>query len=150
MENYNKAMQQYIDLGHCEVIASGVNDEAYYMQHHGLLKETSATNKLRVVFNASSKTTTGVSMNDLLMNVPPIQDKIFSLHLRFRFPKYVISADIVKIYFQVLIRPEDRKYQRCLYFLNGKVKELQFKTLVVGQVHAQYVAIRCIQQLTLG
>jgi len=49
----------------------------YFLPHHGVYKPLSSTTKLRVVFNASAKTTNGNSLNDLLLEGGVIQ-KIFS------------------------------------------------------------------------
>lgn len=38
----------------------------YYLPHHPVIKETSTTTNLRVVFDASSKTQTGFSLNNKL------------------------------------------------------------------------------------
>lgn len=45
---------------------------------------------------------------------PTIQQDLFSILTRFRLHKYVITADIEKMYRQVWIKPEDRKYQNIL------------------------------------
>jgi hypothetical protein len=44
------------------------------MPHHGVVKEASSTTKLRVVFNASEKTGSGVSLNDVLRVGVTVQD----------------------------------------------------------------------------
>jgi hypothetical protein len=49
----------------------------FYMPYHGVLKETSSTTKLRVVFNGSKKSNNGVSLNDILIIVPKVQDDLF-------------------------------------------------------------------------
>ncbi|GFY65882.1 DUF1758 domain-containing protein [Trichonephila inaurata madagascariensis] len=41
--------------------------EAYYLPHHSNLVEPSTATKLRVVLDASAKSTSGYSLNDLLM-----------------------------------------------------------------------------------
>ncbi|XP_011313416.1 uncharacterized protein [Fopius arisanus] len=38
----------------------------YYLPHHGVLREDALTTKLRVVFNGSNKTTSCMSLNDIL------------------------------------------------------------------------------------
>ena len=44
--------------------AEGKESPNFFMPHHGVLKETSSTTKLRVVFNGSEKSNNGVSLND--------------------------------------------------------------------------------------
>lgn len=73
------------------------NDYRFYMPHHAVIKESSNTTKVRVVFDASAKTSNGVSLNDTLMVGPTIQGKLFSHLVRFRKYKFVITADIEKI-----------------------------------------------------
>ena len=53
--------------------------------HHCVLKENKSTTKLRVVFDASSKTNTGVSLNECLLFGPKVQEDLFDILLRFRF-----------------------------------------------------------------
>ena len=45
-----------------------------YLPHHGVIKETSKSTRLRVVFDASHRTSSGYSLNDSLMIGPTIQD----------------------------------------------------------------------------
>jgi len=66
------------------------------MPHHAVFKESNNTTKIRIVFDASAKASNGVSLNDILMVGPTIQDKLFSHLIRFRTYKYVITADIEK------------------------------------------------------
>jgi len=41
-------------------------NQVYYIPHHYVLKESSTTS-LRFVFNASAKSSTGVSLNDAML-----------------------------------------------------------------------------------
>lgn len=66
----------------------------YYIPHHAVFKDTSITTKVRVVFDASCKTSSGLSLNDCLMVGPNLQQDLLSILLRFRTFKYVITADI--------------------------------------------------------
>ncbi|GJQ75227.1 hypothetical protein Trydic_g9827 [Trypoxylus dichotomus] len=50
------------------------NDTAinrYYLPHHGVIKMDSTTTKLRVVFDASVKTSSGLSLKDVLKRKEP-------------------------------------------------------------------------------
>lgn len=51
--------------------------DAYFIPHHAVLKASSSTTKLRVVFDASRKSSSGSSLNDILMIGPTIQDDFF-------------------------------------------------------------------------
>lgn len=107
-QEYADFMREYLDLRHMREIqekdAEWKASPQYYLPHHCVVKETSTTTKLRMVFDASSKTTSGISLNDVLMVGPVIQQDLFSILLRFRGFKYVLVADIAKMYRQVLVQ----------------------------------------------
>lgn len=52
--DYREFIQNYEALGHMEQTRSGV-DVGYYMPHQAVIRESSLTTKLRVVFDAMSK-----------------------------------------------------------------------------------------------
>ena len=143
---YEDVIQEYKQLGHMSLSNSNDN-EGYYLPHHAVMKESSNTTKLRVVFDASAKSSTGVSLNDILYVGPKIQDDLFPILLRFRTHTYVIIADIEKMYRQFLIREEDRKYLKILWLENGIIIAYESNTITFGVKPAPYLAIRCLQQL---
>lgn len=64
-KDYEKVMNEYKELNHMQAITEHEADEiGYFLPHHAVIKETSTTTKLRVVFDASAKTTSGESLND--------------------------------------------------------------------------------------
>ncbi|GBN03545.1 hypothetical protein AVEN_146664-1 [Araneus ventricosus] len=68
-----------------------------------------------VVFDASAKTTTDQSLNSILLNGGSIQDALFSLVTRFRTHIYAFTADIQKMYRQILVEPSQRDLQRIVW-----------------------------------
>ena len=100
---YSALIQEFIDLGHLEKVHPGEinNSPNFYLPHHCVLKQDSTTTKLRVVFDASAKTTTCFSLNDCLLVGPKLQDDLFKILVRFRFFKIALSADVAKMYRQV-------------------------------------------------
>jgi len=55
---------KYIDLGHMHPVDSFDSSQPHYViPHHAVLRPDSSTTKLRVVFDASAKSSTGVSLN---------------------------------------------------------------------------------------
>ena len=115
---YAAFIKEFLDLGHMEKIPESeipiATSKSFYLPHHCVLKESSTTTKLRVVFDASAKTTSGVSLNDNLMLGPKIQRDLFEILIRFRFHKVALSADIAKMYRQVLLDKEDKDFHRIL------------------------------------
>ncbi|XP_015119530.1 uncharacterized protein LOC107042842 [Diachasma alloeum] len=145
-EDYTKVINEYMDLGHMKRIEAEVED-GFYLPHHAVFKETSLTTKTRVVFDGSARSSSGVSLNEALMVGPTIQDDILSLVLRFRLHNYIFTGDIEKMYRQVLIRPEDTKYQRILWREHGNINTYELQTVTFGLSSAPFLAVRCLHQL---
>ncbi|KAH9637857.1 hypothetical protein HF086_005515 [Spodoptera exigua] len=100
-ESYKSFMSEYQQLGHmCKADNVDESKPAFYLPHHGVIKLDSTTTKLRVVFNASSKSSSGKSLNDLMCCGPNLQKDLMTLILNWRTYKYVMTADIEKTYRQ--------------------------------------------------
>lgn len=122
-KQYSEFIQEYLSLGHMTLVPnSEVNSTlTFYLPHHGVLRESSRTTKLRVVFNGSSRTSTGVSLN-IFYSGPKLQTEISDVLLWFRIHRFVFSTDITKMYRQIQIHPEDSDLQRI--FWHGANKQL--------------------------
>jgi len=90
-KEYTKFMDEYLSLGHMQLVP-GEDDNSYdstsnklvfFLPHRAVFKESSTTTKTRVVFDASTKSTTCVSLNDILVVGPTIQQDLLSIILRF-------------------------------------------------------------------
>ncbi|XP_018368142.1 PREDICTED: uncharacterized protein LOC108764398 [Trachymyrmex cornetzi] len=114
---YSDFVAEYAALQYKKLIPESSSQPfpAYYLPHHGVVKESSLTTKLRVVFNGSSRTSTGVSLNDLLHVSPKLQTDLFDVLIWYRQFWYVFSADIEKMYRQIKIHPDDWKFQHILW-----------------------------------
>lgn len=75
----NDFIQEYIDLNHMSEVDYGSVLGSVKLPHHYVKKRESATTKLQVVFDASSKTSTGHSLNEALMVGTKLQDDIIPL-----------------------------------------------------------------------
>jgi len=152
---YNDVLREYLTLGHMERALSNQNPShiesfsTYYLPHHAVIRPESKTTKVRVVFNASQKTTTSLSLNDVLYTGPVLQADLVVMLLNWRFYRYVFNGDIEKMYRQILVDPADRKFQRIL-FRNGPgepIQDYELKTVTFGVNCAPYLAIRTLLQL---
>ncbi|XP_036322206.1 uncharacterized protein LOC118736226 [Rhagoletis pomonella] len=148
---YNDFMQEYIQLGHMSQIKDiDLNFPHYVIPHQCVLRPDAETTKLRVVFDASCKSTTHVSLNELLMVGPTIQPELFTTLLRFRCRKWAITADITKMYRQVAISDDDKKFQLILYrhSPDEPIRTYCLNTVTYGTAPAPFLAIRCLQHLS--
>ena len=102
-EQYIEFMQTYENLGHMTEVDTFENcakqdkKHRYFLPHHAVIKDSSTTN-LRVVFDASMATSTGLSLNDIQAVGPVLQDSLQDIMLRFRKHNIAVSSDIEKMY----------------------------------------------------
>lgn len=145
---YVDFMHEYLSLGHMTRIEHYTTPH-YFLPHHGVLREQSVTTKLRVVFDASQKTTSEKSLNDIQHCGPPLQNDLFSILLRFRHYKYVACADIEKFFRQICIQEDQRNLQLILWRENpsDNLSVYQLNTVTYGTASAPYLSMRCVRQL---
>lgn len=96
-------------------------------------------------------TDSGISLNKTQLVGPTVQDDLLSILLRFRSHQYVLTGDIKMMYRQVLLNPDDRKYQRILWRASPlePLREFQLNTVTYGTASAPFLATRCLKQLAL-
>ncbi|XP_039297055.1 uncharacterized protein LOC120354247 [Nilaparvata lugens] len=107
-KKYDNFMTEYHELSHLE-LAKSTSD--YVIPHHAVFKNKDPTQKIRVVFNASSKDTNGHSLNENLLPGPKLQSNIIQVLTKFRTYKYIVLSDCKQMYRQILLRPEDCRHQ---------------------------------------
>jgi len=87
-QQFQDVVKEYLDLGHAEPIPNNElnlpDPQVYYMPMHSVVKESSSTTKLRVVFDASAKTSSGHSFNDTLAVGPTLYPPITDILIKFR------------------------------------------------------------------
>lgn len=164
-QQYSDFMSEYIDLGHMSPTqnvhtetnplshtSSASHTPAYYLPHHGIIRESSTTTKFRAVFDASAKTSNKLSLNDLQLVGPVVQDDLISILIRFRQHKYIISADIEKMFRQILVVEHQRPLQQILWRFNPTepIQSYTLNTVSYGSKSAPFIATRCIKQIGLN
>ncbi|XP_053667343.1 uncharacterized protein LOC128716761 [Anopheles marshallii] len=152
-EEYVRFMREYERLGHMKRIHDQAEDpgQFYYLPHHAVVKESSTSTKVRVVFDASCKTSTGYSLNDKLLVGPVIQEDLFSIILRFRSHAIAITADVEKMYRQILHDPRDRSFLRIRYRESPTevISTFELQTVTYGTAAAPFLATRTLRQIAL-
>lgn len=151
---YAKTINEYLAAGRMQPTTSiEVNRNgsvcSAYLPHHAVFKESSTTTKLRVVFDASRKTTSGQSLNDALLVGPTIQNDIVTIIINWRFHRIGITADVQKMYLQVKVDPQDIEHQRIVWRNDPSepIQDFALNRLTFGTSCAPFIAIRSMNQL---
>ncbi|XP_065355901.1 uncharacterized protein LOC135950281 [Calliphora vicina] len=146
---YDNVLSEYEELGHMIQVDETDVSTSYYLPHHAVFKPESSSTKVRVVFNASSRTSSGLSLNDMLYTGPILQNDLMLLIIRWRFYRYVFNGDIVKMYRQILLDPKQTAFQRIVFRNNpnSDLKDFELKTVTFGLNCAPFLAIRTLLQL---
>lgn len=146
-EKYINFMREYERLGHMEAIPDQHMDpsQCYFIPHHPV------TAKFRVVFNASAKTSNGISLNDTQLAGPQLQDALVHIILRFRRFEIAITGDVEKMFRQVEIDVRHRPWQQILWRESPShpLRTYQLKTVTYGMASGPYNSIRALRQCAI-
>ncbi|XP_062535629.1 uncharacterized protein LOC134204844 [Armigeres subalbatus] len=150
-QQYRDFMKEYYELGHMKRVEHNENSicPTYHLPHHAVVREDSTTTKVRVVYDASCKTSSGLSLNDAMLVGPIVQDDLRSIVIRSRVHPVMLIADIKQMYRQVLVDVRDTPLQRIVWReapdLTLETYELQ--TVTYGTASAPFLATRVLRQL---
>lgn len=152
---YVSFMREYIELGHMTMKCNldedvSIPNKSFFLPHTAVLRD-SITTKCRVVFDASARSNTGISFNDMILAGPTIQPDLFSILLRLRLRKFVLSADVKMMYRCILIDKKERDFQQIIWRENSveKLKVYNLNTVTYGTSSAPFQATRCLKQLAI-
>ena len=147
---FQEVLQKYVTLNHAEQVprADLKSSISYYMPIQGVCKESSTTTKLCAVFNASARTSTGSSLNDCLLTGPNLYPKLADILIRFRGHRVAFSADISKMFREIVLHQEEQDYHRFLHKdESGQIRNHRMKRLTFGVRSSPFIATQVIQHL---
>ncbi|XP_050745962.1 uncharacterized protein LOC127011830 [Drosophila biarmipes] len=93
---------------------------------------------MRVVYDASCKTSNGRSLNDILCTGPALQNDIGGVILNWRLHRYVFVADITKMYRCIDMHEEDAQYQRIFWRDEKGLIKIYFLTTIASDERERY------------
>ena len=106
---------------------------------NGVVKEASTATKLRVVFDASAKTSTGHSFNDTLLPGPSQYPLLTSILVKFRQHTIGMLSDISKMFREVELHKEERDYHRYIT-RNKDTNEMEDWRMTFGVASSPFLA----------
>ena len=84
----------------------------YYMPWRLVSNENSVSTPTRIVFDASSITKSGYSLNDILAKGIKSLNSLLEIFIAFRLRFVAVHSDVKKMYNRIKLRPEHWTYQR--------------------------------------
>lgn len=116
-------MEEHMELGHAELVPVAdlqKSSKVFYMAMHVISKEHSTTTKIRAVFDASSKTSKGVSLNDTFLVGHIVHSPQIDVLLRFRLNRIALTTDVSKMYRAVELAESDKDLPHFVWRSNPK------------------------------
>ncbi|XP_065094221.1 uncharacterized protein LOC135714779 [Ochlerotatus camptorhynchus] len=148
---YVDFMNEYHALGHMQKVDDYETPPkpCYHLPHHAVVREESTTTKVRVVFDASCKTSQGRSLNDALMVGPIVQEEMRSIIMRSRTRRIMLVADAKQMFRQILVDERDTPLLRIVWQISPDLPldTYELKTVTYGTACAPFLATRVLQQL---
>ena len=127
-------------------------NEIFYFSIHAVYKTSSTTTKVRVVFDASAKSTTGVSLNDCLLVGPTVHSSLIDVLLRFRLHRITITTNISKMYRSIELVKKDCDLHRFVLRSDPSkiTNDYRMTRVTFGVLASSYVANMCVKQNALN
>ena len=117
LEEYDNVIKDQLQKGIVERVNESEACEigkVHYLPHHAVIRRDKETTRLRVVYDASSKSN-GISLNSCLYTGPSLSQNIFDILIRFRSFKVAMISDIEKAFLMVSIAEADRNVLTFLW-----------------------------------
>ena len=104
----------------------------FYMPHRPIVKKGSKSSPVRPVFDCSSKSYNGLSLNDLFETGPSLNPDLVSIMIRFRCWPIALSGDVTKAFLQLYIKARFRDLHRFVILEGNSIVHMRFTRVPFG------------------
>ncbi|XP_050297248.1 uncharacterized protein LOC126736761 [Anthonomus grandis grandis] len=152
---YKQFIDEYVELGHAKYVPLTLYNKTghlkYFIPHLCVIRDSAITTKLRVVFDASAKTSSGFALNNVTLKGYQVQPELFDILCRFRVFKYTLTSDIMKMYRMIKTNPAHNFLQNILWRENPNedLKCIELQTVTYGTNFAPFIATRVLKDVAL-
>lgn len=152
LADFNAVMKEYFDMGHAERVPltdlQKPHQDTFYLPMHAVRKESSSTTKIRAVFDASAKSSNGVSLNDTLQVGPTVHSSLIDVLLRFRSYRVAVTSDVSRMYRAVKLVPSDHDFHRFVWRSspNEQLVDYRMKRVTFGVCASSFAANMSVKQ----
>ncbi|XP_067279206.1 uncharacterized protein [Pseudorasbora parva] len=142
-------MQKMLDNDHAEIAPPlERGKEHWYLPTFGVY-HPQKPDQIRVVFDSRAEYE-GVSLNDVLLRGPDLNNTLLGVLLRFRREPIAFSADVQQMFYCFVVQEEHRDYLRFLWYednnMEKNVVDYRMKVHVFGNSPSPAVAIYCMRK----
>ncbi|KAL2089355.1 hypothetical protein ACEWY4_014043 [Coilia grayii] len=142
-EQFIGFMQKILNNDHAEVAPQlKDNQECWYLPSFGVY-HPKKPDQIRIVFDSSAQHL-GVSLNDVLLTGPDLNNSLLGVLIRFRKELIAITADIQQMFHCFVVKPDHRDYLRFLWHRDNDptkdIIEYRMKVHVFGNRPSPAVA----------
>ena len=117
-DSFKVAVEEYLAMHHAELVPPDEVDTpfrtSFYLPMHGVEKPSSTTTKLRVFFDTCAKSSSGFSLKDTSLTEPCTYPHINTVLTRFRRRIVGLSADISKMFREVVLTRVESDHHRFI------------------------------------
>ena len=148
-KDFQAQIQGYLDAGHAEPVpATELSLPNFYLPMHSVVKHSSTSTKLRVVFDGSTLTSTGVSLNHILHIGPTLHPPLANILIKFRVYPVALTADVAKMYREVELLPSDRDLHRFVWRPTPQdaIQDFRMTRVTFGISASPYLAIKTLRK----
>ena len=148
-KDFQDQIQGYMDAGHAEPVpAADLSLPHFYLPMHSVVKQSSTSTKLRVVFDGSATSSSGISLNHLLQVGPTLHPTLANILMKFRTFPVALTADVAKMYREVELLPADRDLHRFIWRPTPQdhLQDFRMTRVTFGVSASPYLAIKTLQQ----
>ena len=117
-KEYSRVISKQLASGIVEEVDEddvGVLGELHYIPHQVVVRLDKKTTKVRVVYDASSRTAKHPPMNSCLHSGPNLLEHLSDVLLRFRCHAVALVGDIEKAFLMMKVAENDRDVLRFLW-----------------------------------
>ena len=149
---FAETIDEYFQKNHAELVPTAdlerPCEEVFYMPMHAVVKSSSTTTRIRAVFDASARSSTGISLNDQLHVGPTVHSSLIDVLLRFRLNRIALTTDVSRMYRAVALHFPERDLHRFVWRENPNdtLKDFRMTRLTFGVAASSFAANMAVRQ----
>ena len=120
LQKYDEIIQDQLTQGIVERALKEPEGKEFYLPHKAVVRETAAeSTKIHIVYDGYAQSSKSApSLNECSETGPPLQNKLWSVLVTYRFYPMALAGDLKQAFLQVRIREGERDAMRFHWLKN--------------------------------